>query len=90
MVRYDVNRCSSSLKIVSPDAERFEDSQQFLVVGVVVSFRSRQGPRVKSNRVDPIVGFLRQDSGNRIVRGVSLEDDTLGAKGNIPSGYIVS
>ena len=25
MVRYDVDRCSSSLKVVSPDAERFKN-----------------------------------------------------------------
>ena len=30
--------------------------------------------------MDPVVGFLRQDSGNRIVRGISLEDN--GASGN--------
>jgi hypothetical protein len=50
MVRDDVNRLGRALKVVSPGPESFIDSEKFLIMGIVIEFRSGQRPGVERNR----------------------------------------
>jgi hypothetical protein len=49
MVCDDVNRLGRALKVVSPGPESFIDSEKFLIMGIVIEFRSRQRPGVERN-----------------------------------------
>jgi hypothetical protein len=49
MVRDNVNRFGRALKVVSPGPESFIDSEKFLIMGIVIEFRSGQRPGVERN-----------------------------------------
>jgi hypothetical protein len=51
MVRDDVNRLGRALKVVSPGPESFIDREKFLIMGIVIEFRSGQCPGVECNRM---------------------------------------
>ena len=73
MVCYDVYRSTGPFEVVPPDLERFEDGEEFLVVRVVVQFRSGEGPGVERDRME-FAGVRRdgQDTGDGVVGGVRL------------------
>ena len=76
MVRDDVNQNSGSLQVVSPSPKGFENREEFLVVGVVVEFRTGERPGVESHRVEfPGVRRNRENSGDSVVRGVRFDGD---------------
>jgi hypothetical protein len=50
MVCDNVNRLGRALKVVLPGPESFIDSEKFLIVGIVIEFRSGQHPGVECNR----------------------------------------
>jgi hypothetical protein len=57
-----------SFKVVSPDLECLEDRKEFLIVDVVVEFRSGESPGVKSDQMNfPIV---RRDEGEDGCKGI--------------------
>jgi hypothetical protein len=52
VVHNNVNRHWSTLKIMSPDTESLEDSQEFFIVSVIVQFGHGKGAEVECNGVD--------------------------------------
>ena len=73
VVRYNVYRSSGPFEVVPPDLECLEDGEEFLVVRVVVQFRSGEGPGVERDRME-FAGVRSdgQDTGDGVVGGVRL------------------
>ena len=76
MIRHHVDWSGGTFKVVSPDTESLEDSQEFLVMGVVIEFRGGKCAGVKSHRVD-FAGILfnRENSSQCVVGSVSLNNE---------------
>jgi hypothetical protein len=55
MIGENINRRSGTFEVVPPDAEGLIDSQEFLIVRIVIPFSRRQGARVESYRVETIL-----------------------------------
>ena len=71
-----VNRSAGTFEVVLPDMEGLKDSKEFLVMSIVVEFRSTEGAGMESHRVDfSGVGFNQQDGSESVVRGISLNND---------------
>ena len=76
MVCDDVDRRGGAFEVVAPVPECFEDSKQFLIVGIVVQLRSGQSPGVVGDRINFSVGAgNRQDTGDSVVGGIGFHDD---------------
>ena len=68
VVHNDVNWSCRPLEIVSPSFECFEDSEEFLVICVVVQLHSRETSGKEGDWVDLAIGIcLREDCHNGIV-----------------------
>jgi hypothetical protein len=76
VIRDNVDGNRGSFEVVPPVFERFEDGEEFFIVGVVVQFGWRQAAREEGYGVNFPVGLgLGKDSGDGVVRRVHLEDD---------------
>ncbi|KIN97975.1 hypothetical protein M404DRAFT_158956, partial [Pisolithus tinctorius Marx 270] len=65
-----------ALKVVAPGPECFENSKQFLVVGVIIQFRGRQSLGVECNQMNlAVTTGDRKDAGDGIVRSIGLDSD---------------
>jgi len=72
----DIDRRGGAFEVVAPVPECFEDSKQFLIMGVLVHLRSGQSLGVVSDQTDFSVGAgNRQDTGDSIVGGIGFHDD---------------
>jgi hypothetical protein len=58
----NIYRHQSTLKIMSPDTESLEDSQEFFIMSVIVQFRCGKGAGVECNGVD--FSIVRVDGEN--------------------------
>jgi len=72
----DVYGRGRTFEVVVPVLECFEDSKQFLIVGVIVQLQSSQGSGVVGNWTNLSVSASdRQDASNSIVEGISFHDN---------------
>ena len=55
MVGHNVNREGRALQVVTPALEGLEDSEELLVVSIVVQLRHGQSARVEHNRLYLVV-----------------------------------
>jgi hypothetical protein len=68
VVSYHIDRSSRAFEVVSPDLECVEDRKEFLIVDVIVEFRSSESLGVKGDRMNfPIV---RRDEGEDGHKGI--------------------
>ncbi|KIK78553.1 hypothetical protein PAXRUDRAFT_163699, partial [Paxillus rubicundulus Ve08.2h10] len=83
--------------VMVPGAKCLVDGKEFFVMGVIVEFRSGEGPGVECDRAEfDIRAADGKDASDGIVRGVSLNDDR-GIRhpmpafvGEVPQGIFVS
>jgi hypothetical protein len=75
MVSNNINRSSGTFKIMTPNSEGFEDSQEFFVMHIVVQFRGREGPGMESDWVHSIVSEDGKDCSKSIIGGVGFHDE---------------
>ena len=78
VVSNHVNWSTGTLEIMAPDLEHLEDSEKFLVMGVIVQLGRGEGPRMKHDRVQ--LRVVREDGQNRsdsIVGGIGFNDNLL-------------
>ena len=75
MVGDNVNRSRRTLQVVSPRSERLEDSEEFLVMDVVVQLRGGERPRVECYRMNFVVDDDGENGAESVVGGVGLDDD---------------
>ena len=76
VVRNHVDRSTGTFKKVSPDTEGIEDGKEFLLMSIVVEFRSTESAGMESHGVDfSGVSFNRQDGSESIVGGIGLNND---------------
>jgi hypothetical protein len=68
VVGNNVDRRSRTFKVMSPYVEGLKDREEFLVVDVVVEFRSRECPGVKSDRM--YFSVVQRDDGKDHCEGV--------------------
>ena len=81
VVRHNINRKSGALEVVAPDTESFKNSQEFLVVDVVIELQSGEGAGVKSDRVEfPVRSYCGENCTQGVVGGIRF-DDELSARG---------
>ena len=52
VVGNNIDGGSGTFKVVTPDAERFEDSEEFFVMDVIVEFGRREGAGKEADRVN--------------------------------------
>jgi len=72
----DINGCRGTFKVVKPDSEGFVDSEQFLIMDVVIQFRGGEGSGVERHRMEfAIFGHNGKNCGEGVVRGVSFNDN---------------
>ena len=76
MVRDNIYRRGGAFKVVAPVPESFEDSKQFLIVGVIVQLWGSQSLGVVRDRMNLSVSASdRQDASDSVVRGICFHDD---------------
>ena len=76
VVHDHVDWSTGTFKEVSPDMEGFKDGKEFLIMSIVVEFRSTEGVGVEGHRVDfSRVSFNRQDGSESIIGGIGLNND---------------
>ena len=76
MVSDDVNQSCGALKIMAPGPKSLMDSEEFLVIGVIVERWSRQSLGIVGNRPDfPTRTTNGENASDGIVRGICLYDD---------------
>ena len=76
MVSDDVNQNCRAFKIVAPGPKSLVDSEELLVMGVIVKLWSRQSPGIVGNRPNLLVRTTNgENASNGIVGGVCLYDD---------------
>ena len=68
-------RVFGSFEVVSPMFHRFDDSEHFMVVGVIIAFSWGAFAGPEGDRVKLIFVRLRNDSGDGEARGISMECD---------------
>ena len=72
----DVNRSCGAFKIMAPGPKSLVDSEELLVMGVIVELRSGQSPGIVGNRPDLLVRTTNgENASDGIVRGICLYDD---------------
>ena len=72
----DVNRSCGAFKIVAPGPKSLMDSEELLVMGVIVELRSGQSPGIVGDRPDLLVRTTNgENASDSIVGGVCLYDD---------------
>src|SRR6516164_10917355 len=62
---------------MSPNLEGFKDSEELLIMSVVVEFWRCEGPRVVGNWMYISIGVNGQDCAQGIVQGIGLHNDLL-------------
>ena len=68
-----INRSSRALEVVTPRLERLMDSEELLVMGIIVELQSGQSPRIVSHWPDLVIGTTeRENTSNGIIRGVGF------------------
>ncbi|KIJ19509.1 hypothetical protein PAXINDRAFT_69045, partial [Paxillus involutus ATCC 200175] len=76
MVHDDVDRSARAFKVVTPMAEHLVDSQQFLIMGVIVEFRGCQGSGVEHNGTEFLIRTTDgEDSCDGIVQSIGLDSN---------------
>jgi hypothetical protein len=75
MVSNNINQSSGTFKIMTPNLEGFEDSQEFFVVHIVVQFCGRKGLGMKSNWVHSIVSEDGEDCFKSIAGGIGFHNE---------------
>jgi hypothetical protein len=76
MVRDNVDGSARAFKVVTPMAEHLVDSQQFLIMGVIVEFRGCQCSGVERNGAEFLIRTTDgEDSRDGIVRSVGLDSN---------------
>ena len=73
MVSDDVNQSCRAFRIVAPGPKSLVDSEELLVMGVIVELQSRQSPGIVGNRPDLLIRTTNgANASNGIVRGICL------------------
>ena len=73
MVSDDVNQNCRAFKIVVPGPKSLMNSEEFLVMGVIVELQSRQSPGIVGDRPDLLVRTTNgENASNGIVGGICL------------------
>ena len=76
VVSDDVNRSCGAFKIVAPGPKSLVDSEELLVMGVIVELWSRQSLGIVDDRPNLLVRTTNgENASNGIVRGVCLYND---------------
>ena len=76
MVSDDVNQSCGAFKIMVPGPKCLVDSEELLVMGIVVEFQSGQSPGIVGDRPDLLVRTMNgENASDDIVRGICLYDD---------------
>jgi hypothetical protein len=71
----DVDRNRGTFEVMTPLPESFENSEEFLVMRVVIQLRGCEGARVESDGAELIVGAVeREDAGDGVVGGICFND----------------
>jgi len=74
VVGHDVNREGRALQVVTPALESLKDSEELLVMSIIVQLGRGQSVRVEHNRLYLVVRTCDgQDTGNCIVQCVGLD-----------------
>lgn len=74
VIRDHINGNTRSFEVVSPSPEGFENSQEFLIVSVVVQFGGRESTGVESDGMDfSIRSSDREDGGDCIIGGIRFQ-----------------
>ena len=76
VVNDDVNQCCRALKIMAPGSKSLMDSEEFLVMDVIVELWNGKSPGIVGNRPNLLVRTTNgENASDSIVRGVCLYDD---------------
>ena len=76
VVSDNINQSCGVFKIVVPEPKSLVDSEELLVMGVIVEFWSGQSPGIVGNRPDLLIRTMNgENASNGIVRGVCLYDN---------------
>ena len=76
VVSDNVDWSARAFKVMMPSPEGLMNSEELLIVGVIVELRSGEGARVESDRPDLVIWAPDGDnSGDGIVRGVGFHND---------------
>ena len=71
MISYHVDHMMGRFEVMSPCLESLEDSEEFLVVHVIVELGICKGTTVECDRVNiAIISMKGEDACNGIVRGI--------------------
>ena len=71
----DVHGVSGTFKIMAPGLEGFKNSQELLVMGIIIEFQRSQHPQAKSDWSDLFVCTVDgEDPRNRIVGRISFHN----------------
>ena len=76
VVSDNIDQSRRAFKVVASDVECFENSQKFLIVGVVVQLQCSECPGVEHDRMD--LAIIKGDgeySSDGVVRGISFHCD---------------
>ena len=72
----DVNQSYGAFKIVAPGPKSLVDSEELLVMGVIVELRGGQSPGIVGDRSDLLVRTMNgENASDGIVRGICLYND---------------
>ena len=76
MVSDDVNQSCGAFKIMAPGPKSLVNSEELLVMGVIVELQSGQSLGIVGHRSDLLIRTMnRENASDGIVRGICLYDD---------------
>lgn len=75
MIGNNVDGLGRLFEIVAPGSEGLVDSEQLLVVDIVVEFRTGERSGVKGERMDFVIRDLEKDSRESVVRGIRFDNE---------------